>query len=272
VGRKSVKGEIGARIRRAVAAVVDPRATEIRGELAALRGELQDTRESLRREIKTAEERRRRDIFYASDVRAAAETELFVAEHMTGVPSFARPRETLRHALSLVSIDGMALEFGVAGGKTLRSIVAGLPGREIFGFDVFTGLPEDWRPRFAQGRFAQQTIPSVPGATLIEGLFEDTLPSFLEDHPADVAFIHLDADLYSSTKTVLDLLGDRLVPGTVVLLDEYFNYPGWQEGEYRAWAEFVTGSGVRFAYRGFSYDNEQVVLTITGRGPESRPG
>ena len=264
----STKGKVGARIRRAVAVVVHPWATEIRNEIAAMRAELRDTREALLTEIKASETRHRRGIFYAADVRAAAETERFVAAHLIRARPLSSPRATLEHALDLVSVEGMALEFGVASGTTLRVIVEGLPGREIFGFDVFTGLPEDWRPRFAQGTFAQQAIPEVPGATLVEGLFEDTLPSFLEDHSADVAFIHLDADLYSSTKTVLDLLGDRLVPGTIVLFDEYFNYHGWEDGEYRAWEEFATKNEIRYEYLAFSRNDEQVVLAITGRGFE----
>jgi hypothetical protein len=64
-------------------------------------------------------------------------------------------------------------------------------------------------------------------------------PGFLAENDELVAFLHLDADLYSSTKTVLELVGPRLVAGSVVLFDEYFNYPGWQHGEHRAWHEYV---------------------------------
>jgi hypothetical protein len=79
-----------------------------------------------------------------------------------------------------------------------------------------------------------------------------------------VAFVHVDADLYSSARTVLTLVGPRLVAGTVVVFDEYFGYPGWREHEYRAWQEYVAETGVRFAYEGFTGDNEQVIVRITG--------
>jgi len=36
---------------------------------------------------------------------------------------------------------------------------------------------------------------------------------------------------YSSTKTVFDTLADRIVPGTVIVFDEFFNYPGSKRGE-----------------------------------------
>lgn len=77
-----------------------------------------------------------------------------------------------------------------------------------------------------------------------------------------MALLHLDADLYSSTRTVLDLVGDRLVPGSIVLFDEYFNYPGWPDGEHRAWSEFIERTGHAFEYTGYTYNDEQVVVTI----------
>jgi hypothetical protein len=262
--RRSVKRAIGARLTDAVRSVVDPRAAELRDEIAALRDELRETRQALAQAVMESEVRHRRDVGYAGELRAVAEAERFVAAHLTGVPQFPDPEATLRHALGHVTVPGLVLEFGVASGTTLRHIVEELPGREIFGFDVFTGLPEAWRPGFPAGMFAQDAVPDVPGATLVQGLFDETLPGFLDEHPGNVAFLHLDADLYSSTKTVLDLVGDRLVPGTVVVLDEYFNYPGWQDGEYRAWAEFATNRAVGFEYVGYTFNNEQVALAITG--------
>ena len=104
--------------------------------------------------------------------------------------------------------------------------------------------------------------PDVPGAQIVEGWFEDTLPEFLSAHDDPIAFIHADGDLYSSTKTILDNLADRLTPGTIIQFDEFFNYPGWRDHEYRAWEEFVSKTGVRFSYEAYSADHEQVVVRI----------
>ena len=196
---------------------------------------------------------------------ATASTAEFILEHLRVTDTFGHPHDTLRHALGQIEIPGMALEFGVASGTTLRIITEAFTEREgtVAGFDVFSGLPETWRTGFPVGEFAQESIPEVPGAQLVPGLFEDTLPSFLNDKSGPVAFLHLDADLYSSTKTVLDLLGDRLVPGSIVVFDEFFNYPGWQQHEYRAWTEFVTRTGISFEYLGYTVDNEQVIVEIT---------
>jgi len=95
-------------------------------------------------------------------------------------------------------------------------------------------------------------------------LFDESLPGFLAEHDEPVAFLHLDADLYSSTRTVLDLVGPRLVAGSVVLFDEYFNYPGWQAGEHRAWQEYVNHAGLTFRYEGYTYNHEQLIVTVAG--------
>jgi len=85
------------------------------------------------------------------------------------------------------------------------------------------------------------------------------------------AFLRLDADLYSSTKTVLDLLGDGIIPGTVIAFDEFFNYPAWREGEYRAFTEFCRERQAEMRYFGFVGRDEQVAAKVTGVAPVSDP-
>ncbi|AKD95581.1 hypothetical protein XU06_01305 [Rhodococcus erythropolis] len=263
------------KLQRAVSEVVETadrrnadRTQQILDALALSRDELAEARvdiAGLRSRIDELEFRQRRDLAYAVDLEATASTAEFILEHLRVTDTFGHPHDTLRHALGLIEIPGMALEFGVTSGTTLRIVAEAFTEREgtVAGFDVFSGLPETWRTGFPVGEFAQESIPEVPGAQLVPGLFEDTLPSFLNDESGPVAFLHLDADLYSSTKTVLDLLGDRLVPGSIVVFDEFFNYPGWQQHEYRAWTEFVTRTGISFEYLGYTVDNEQVIVEIT---------
>jgi hypothetical protein len=77
-----------------------------------------------------------------------------------------------------------------------------------------------------------------------------------------VAFLHLDADLYSSTVTVLEHVGPRLRPGSVIVFDEYFNYPGWEQHEHRAWLEFVAKTGITYQYVAYTCNNEQVAVVV----------
>jgi len=65
---------------------------------------------------------------------------------------------------------------------------------------------------------------------------------------------------------VLELVGPRLRPGSIVVFDEFFNYPGWQFGEYRAWGEHVDATGWKFSYEAFTIDNEQVAVRLTDIG------
>jgi len=262
------------KLQRALREVLDQQASEqerrheqlvrelegVRAELAALRAEAA----VLRSGLTDFEVRARRDLHYAAEVSAAAASAAFTLAELPTVPTFPHPDDTLRYAARLVQVPGMALEFGVASGHTLRLMVEGLPGRKVVGFDVFTGLPETWRTGFPAGAFAQKLLPDVPGADLVVGLFDESLPGFLAEHDEPVAFLHLDADLYSSTRTVLDLVGPRLVAGSVVLFDEYFNYPGWQAGEHRAWQEYVNQAGLTFRYEGYTYNHEQLIVTVTG--------
>jgi macrocin-O-methyltransferase TylF-like protien len=237
------------------------RAAELEKQLAEVSAELGIVRAA----VAGFEHRQRRDIAYGAEAAALAETTRFVLDEMPALPRFPSPHDTLRHGLSLLGDQpGMALEFGVGEGSTLRIIAEHCPGRLVAGFDVFTGLPETWRSDFPAGHFAQEALPEVPGAELVVGLFEDTLPGFLEQHGDTIAFLHLDADLYSSTRTVLDAAGSRLRGGSVVVFDEYFNYPGWQDHEHKAWLEFVARTGVTYRWEGYSVDHEQVVATVLG--------
>ena len=262
---------------RAVADVVEPtlsanaaRLDQLEREVAELREkDLPELREHLaaqNRELLERlvefEVRTRRDIVYANDQDVVRDTSRFVAENLAQSSRFAHPSETLEHALSLAPQDGMALEFGVYHGETL-SVIARHRTGPVYGFDSFQGLPEDWRRGFPAGSFDVDGIPRVEGADLVVGWFADTLPGFLDAHPGPVDFLHVDGDLYSSARTVLELVGPRLRPGSVVVFDEFFNFPGWREHEFRAWHEHVAATGVRYRYEAYTYSDEQVVLRIT---------
>ena len=51
---------------------------------------------------------------------------------------------------------------------------------------------------------------------------------------------------------MLSLLEDRIVPGTVRLFDEHLGFPTWQNGEFRAWRDFVAARGIEYRYLAFS--------------------
>jgi predicted O-methyltransferase YrrM len=231
-------------------------------ELLAALDRLNDSVNTVVTRIADTEYRARRDLSYSQDAKAAQESAAFVLEHMPTAKVFWETQDTLRYALGEIKGPGLALEFGVATGGTLRIIADAVAAdRTVAGFDVFTGLPETWRTGFPAGEFAQEP-PDISGATVISGLFEDTLPAFLGETDEPIAFMHVDCDLYSSTKTVLDLTGDRLAADAVLVFDEFFNFPGWQLHEHRAWTEFLARTGRTFEYLAYTGNNEQVVVRL----------
>lgn len=196
---------------------------------------------------------------------ARRETAEFVLkEDLLKTKVFSDKFELLSYAVSMIKVEGLILEFGVYEGETINVIASMLKNKTVFGFDSFEGLPETWRFGFEKGTFAINKLPKVRGnVILIKGWFDETLPEFREKHNQQISFIHIDCDLYSSTKVVFDSLGDKITPGTIIVFDEFFNYPAWREGEYKAFSEFVKERNIKFEYIGFVKYHEQVGVLVT---------
>jgi len=202
----------------------------------------------------------RRDLTKAARSHAFQSSAAFVSDSMPLAKPFKTPAAVLQYSLDLAPETGLVAEFGVYSGATLRAISARRPGAH--GFDSFEGLPEDWRYSHPQSKFAVQNLPPVGDAELHVGWFSDTVPKFAANNTERAAFLHLDADLYSSTVTVFTELGDRIESGTVLLFDEYFNYPGWQHHEHKAFLEFIERTGLKYEYIAYNARGEQVAVKI----------
>jgi len=149
--------------------------------------------------------------------------------------------ESLKH----VSIDGKYFEFGVFQGHSINYIARHIgPKKIIYGFDSWQGLPEKWKTKykvFPKGHYHMDgKIPEVePNVKLISGLFENTLPTFYDEYNLEpTAFVHIDCDLYSSTKTVFKHIGKTLVTGSIVVFDEWFS----EDHEQKAFLEWLATS------------------------------
>ena len=187
-------------------------------------------------------------------VSAAADSARYMIERMQGAVDRVMAHAVREHALAQCEVTGLVMEFGVFDGQSL-SHIASRTGQDVHGFDSFEGLPEDWTHFQKKGRFSRGGAPPAcegPRTHLHKGWFDEVLPGFLREHAGPARFIHIDCDLYSSTQTVLTALEDRIVPGTVIVFDEYLNYPGWQQHEHKAFAEFLTRTGRSYRYLGFA--------------------
>lgn len=159
-------------------------------------------------------------------------------------------------------IEGDFVECGVLrGGHMLLSKAYAharrLPRRRYWLFDTFEGMPEPceydvkWSGEHAsvskerkgpnwcrapleavQHNFASRDLMD-DDVSFVKGMVEDTLhdPGNL---PERIAFLRLDTDFYDSTKVEMEILYPRLVPGGVLVLDDY----GFWDGSRRAVDEY----------------------------------
>jgi hypothetical protein len=165
------------------------------------------------------------------------------------------------------------LEFGVATGKSINYI-SKFTNDKVYGFDSFEGLPEKWRDGFDKGAFNRNgRLPKVNrNVELIKGWINETLPNFIKIHNKKVSFIHIDVDLYSSTKHIFDILRDYIDTNCIIIFDELVNYPGFDgdKGELKAFYEFITENKVDYEWIGMNgtptgmsdYENQNVALII----------
>jgi hypothetical protein len=155
------------------------------------------------------------------------------------------------------------IEFGVAQGYSFRWWAEHLtdPGSRFFGFDTFTGLPEDWGD-FKKGDMANENKPPViddKRCTFHQGLFQQTLPQFLKDYsPQKRTIIHMDADLYSSTLFVLTTISHLLKKDDIIIFDE-FNVP---MHEFKAFSEWTNSFYIKYIVLGAVNNYYQVALKI----------
>ena len=176
---------------------------------------------------------------------------IFTSPTTSNRHDFESRKQLLQYALNAASPDGLVLEFGVHQGETINVIAEGVPSdRLVHGFDSFEGLPESWFLGREPGRFS--TGGRLPlcrnNVRLYKGWFHQTLPPFLRKQTRAFSFVHIDSDLYSSARDILYLARDRFVAGTVLVFDEYFNYPGWEQHEFRAFQEFIRDRGQGYKY------------------------
>lgn len=203
---------------------------------------------------------------YMADI-AARSSAQYVIDNMLKASTFDDRFKLLSYALKNVDTDGKYLEFGVYKGESINFISKQKPKETVYGFDSFEGLPETWTECHKKGHFKVPKLPDVnKNVELIKGWFDKTIPAFQEKHgDFKTAFIHSDSDLYSSTKTMFELLKNNIQPGTVIVFDEYFNYPNWEKGEFLAFQEFITETGFKYEYLGYVYNSTQVAVRILNK-------
>lgn len=170
-------------------------------------------------------------------------------------------------------IEGDIFEFGVYTGRSLallshfhekskQSIHKIDFNRNIVGFDSFDGLPEsDNHPRWKKNMFGinhsyhptckigdkvtPETIYhlfetyNLPKPNIEVGDFSYTLDCVIPSKYKKAALVHIDCDLYESTKIVLNKISPIIQEGTLLIFDDWFNFKGNKDkGEQKAFYEY----------------------------------
>lgn len=194
---------------------------------------------------------------------------IYADPRTTIVPTFSKASP--KHSIWNVAIQcieaagpaGTMLEFGTNNGGSLHYFASRLPATMQFvGFDCFEGIPEAWdglpagaikgyglplelwsddpalKERVLAGfkRTGRFPAPPQPNVRIEAGLFSEALTRYLKDGwPQNLRLVHMDADIYISTRPVLDTLCGPLKYRYLILFDEFYSV----NHEFRAWREFT---------------------------------
>ncbi len=167
---------------------------------------------------------------------------------------------------STLTVPGHIGEFGVHHGRTLFLLARVLhiyqanSLKTVYGFDAFEGLqtfsPEDGdaAERFRgdyTGSLAvlRQHLPLLgqydSRVEIVSGDICETLPALHQRDPSiSWSFVFLDVDLYAPTRVILQEVHERIMPGGVIVCDEW-GYPEWP-GESLAVREFLRDHGADY--------------------------
>lgn len=169
-----------------------------------------------------------------------------------------------------MQIDGDYLEFGVYRGNSfiLAASLAekyGMRKMRYFAFDSFEGLPEAEGKKFNRGdyrcseenfiRMIRKAGVSLHRVVSVKGWYSESLTSDTKrKYELDRAtVIHVDCDLYSSTKLVLAFVEDVIQVGTILIFDDWYAFSNETDredfGEQKAFNEWT----LRCAFEDF-YD------------------
>ena len=149
-------------------------------------------------------------------------------------------------ALIATEISGEMAELGVfKGGSAAMIALVGLPsGKTVHLFDTFAGFPDgNHGGMFSDTslEYVMEQLSPLPNVQFHVGLFQETSPAM---EGTVWCFVHLDGDLYETTRAGLEFFYPAMSVGGIILLDD-FGRDDWP-GVEKAAREFMTGRPEEF--------------------------
>ena len=153
------------------------------------------------------------------------------------------------------------MEFGVADGTTFNEFARMMKGKQLlYGYDGFQGFPTNWDwgdgvRNTPAGKFVGRYKTPHPSTKIVEGWFSDTLPNI--QMTGRLGMIHIDCDVYESTREVFLHLDPYIEDGTVIIFDEISGYPNYEEHEWKALNEWRDATGKEIEWIALSLDTTE---------------
>lgn len=192
---------------------------------------------------------------YDANLRWDYENGFYLTSHITRIPKMLAHYELYK---SIINLPGQIVECGVFKGAsftrfcTFRDVLESSFSRKIIGFDMFGKfpIPENDDDRYFVEKFEQSAGDGICASELsqyldskgivnfelVEGNILTTLEVYLLRHPElKIALLHIDVDVYQPTIHILEHLYERMVPGGIIVFDDYATVAG----ETRAVDEFL---------------------------------
>ena len=157
-------------------------------------------------------------------------------------------------------------EFGVWRASSFKYLIKVF--KKGYGFDTFTGLPEDWDTGShieKKGTYTSDgNVPKIKGGEFIVGEFKNTLPLFFSESRPIASVINFDADLYSSTICALNFSKKVMDKDTILIFDELIIHESWEQDEFKALNEFCSINHYSYEVIAISFFTKQVAIKLIG--------
>jgi hypothetical protein len=189
------------------------------------------------------------------------ENGFYLTSHVTRIAKLLAHYELYK---SIVNLPGHVIECGVFKGASLtrfatfRELLESPYSRKIIGFDAFGTFPvpkNESDAKFVK-TFEEESgsgipvdelkkafnLKSINNVELIKGDINTTVPQYVSEHPElKIALLHIDVDVYQPTKTTIEHMFQKVVPGGLIVLDDY----GTVAGETNAVDELINRCKVK---------------------------
>lgn len=134
-------------------------------------------------------------------------------------------------ALAQRKLDGDYSEVGVYRGSSAKMICEAKGDKPLYLFDTFEGLPEveEIDVLFSKNLFSVnldcvgRRLAKYKNVYIAKGVFPETASIVMNKR---FAFVHLDVDIYKSTRDCLGFFYDRMVKGGIILSHDYSQAKG----------------------------------------------